>query len=260
MGVRETPLPIPLGSMCESCFENEEIRAPEPVGSRRLFLLLGLGAVIGCAKQTVYSPMPSPPWPAELPRRPEVTQEATAIPKPQVPAVPQWRQHVIARSAWARGEPVPLRMNRMSLIRYITVHHDGMDPFFATDPPSVSAHLEGIRRLHRRKGWGDIGYHFAVDPAGRVWEGRSLGWQGAHVKDHNPGNIGIVVLGNFEHQSPSEAQLDGVRRHITMLMRVYNVPRTRVHTHREWQGANTACPGARLQQSLERMRLTGGFK
>ena len=243
--------------MCESCFESGETRAQEPVGSRRLFLLLGLGAVIGCAKQTVYSPMPSPPWPAEPPNRPEVTQEATAIPRPQAPAV--GRQQVIARSAWARGAPVPLRMNRMSPIRHITVHHDGMDPFFATDPSSVSAHLEGIRRLHRRKGWGDIGYHFAVDPAGRVWEGRSLGWQGAHVKDHNPGNIGIVVLGNFEHQSPTEAQLAGFRRHVTMLMRVYHVPNSRVHTHQEWQGARTACPGASLQQSLQRIRGTGGF-
>jgi len=245
--------------MCESCLETGETRAPEPVGSRRLFLLLGLGAVIGCAKQTVYSPMPSPPWPAEPPSRPEVTQEATAIPKLQAPAAGQWRQQVIARSAWARGEPLPLRMNRMLPIRHITVHHDGMEPFFATDTRSVSAHLENIRRLHRRKGWGDIGYHFAVDPAGRVWEGRSLGWQGAHVKDHNPGNIGIVVLGNFDHQAPSEAQLAGIRRHVTALMRVYNVPMSRVHTHREWSGANTACPGANLQRSLERMRVTGGF-
>ena len=245
--------------MCESCLETGETRAPAPVGSRRLFLLLGLGAVIGCAKQTVYSPMPSPPWPAEPPSRPEVTQEATAIPKLQAPVAGQWRQQVIARSAWARGEPLPLRMNRMLPIRHITVHHDGMEPFFATDTRSVSAHLENIRRLHRRKGWGDIGYHFAVDPAGRVWEGRSLGWQGAHVKDHNPGNIGIVVLGNFDHQAPNEAQLAGIRRHVTALMRVYNVPMSRVRTHREWSGANTACPGASLQRSLERIRVTGGF-
>ncbi len=247
--------------MCESCFENEsrEFRAPEPGGSRRLFLLLGLGALIGCAKQTVHSPLPSPPWPAEPPSRPEVTQEATAIPRRPAPAVPQWRAEVIPRAVWARGEPVSPRMNRMSLIRHITVHHDGMAPFFATSREAVAAHLEGIRQLHRRKGWGDIGYHFAVDPAGRVWEGRPLGWQGAHVKDHNPGNIGVVVLGNFQQQAPSEAQLEGVRRHVTVLMRVYNVPKSRVHTHQEWQGARTACPGASLQQSLERIRGAGGF-
>jgi hypothetical protein len=245
--------------MCETCIENEETRAPEAGGSRRLFLLLGLAALIGCSQQTVYSPTPSPPWPAHPPSRPAVNQRATAIPGPQVPASPQWGQHVIARSAWAKGQPMPLRMNRMSPIRHITVHHDGMDPFFETDQSSVSAHLEGIRQLHQRKGWGDIGYHFAVDRAGRIWECRSMGWQGAHVKDHNPGNIGIVVLGNFEQQAPSDAQLAGVRQHVTMLMRVYNVPKSRVHTHQEWQGAKTACPGANLQHSLEQMRVTGGF-
>ena len=127
---------------------------------------------------------------------------------------------------------MPLRMNRMSPIRHITVHHDGMDPFFETDQSSVSAHLEGIRQLHQRKGWGDIGYHFAVDRAGRIWEARPLWYQGAHVKDHNPGNIGIVVLGNFEEQSPSQQQLVAVHGHIQVLMRAFRVPVTRVQTHR----------------------------
>ena len=246
--------------MCESCLEKGEIRAPGPgadaLPSRRFFLLLGLGVLVGCAKQTTLGPMPSPPWPDEPSQAHDVQQEATAILTPQPSPSPQWRRQVLPRSAWAQGAPVPFRMNRMSPIRYITIHHDGMDAFFATDLALVAAHLEGIRRLHRRKGWGDIGYHFAVDPAGRVWEARPLGWQGAHVKDHNPGNIGIVVLGNFEVQTPSVLQLEGVRRHVQTLMRAYNVPRTRVHTHRDW-GAKTACPGGTLQSSLERLQLTG---
>ncbi len=245
--------------MCESCFEKGEIRTPGPgadgLRSRRFFLMIGLGALVGCAKQTALGPMPSPPWPDE-PSQAHVRQEAAAIPTPQPPPLQGWRGQVLPRSAWAQGEPIPLRMNRMSSIRYITIHHDGMDAFFATDLALVAAHLEGIRRLHRRKGWGDIGYHFAVDPAGRVWEARPLGWQGAHVKDHNPGNIGIVVLGNFEVQTPSVRQLEGVRRHVQTLMRAYNVPRTRVYTHRDW-GAKTACPGGTLQSSLQRLQLTG---
>ncbi len=249
--------------MCEDCLEKGEFRAPgsdaDDAGSRRLFLLLGLSILTGCAKQTVLSPMPSPPWPAELPRAPDVQQEATAIPRPAPrQPTPDWRRQVLPRSAWAHGQPVPTRMNHMSPIRFITVHHDGMDPFFATDRATVAAHLEGIRRLHRGKGWGDIGYHFAVDRAGRVWEARPLNWQGAHVKDHNPGNIGIVVLGNFDQQRPSAAQLDGVCLHVSTLMRVYNVPLDRVHTHQEW-GSPTACPGNTLQRSLLRLRSTGRF-
>ncbi len=133
-----------------------------------------------------------------------------------------------------------------------------MDPFFTLDRESVDDHKESIRQLHRRKGWGDIGSHFAVDRAGRVWEGRPLMYQGAHVKDHNPGNIGIVVLGNFEQQTPSEAQLHAVRGHVMVLMRTYHVPSCRVQTHQEW-GAPTACPGTTLQLYVKKLRLRGGL-
>ena len=98
-----------------------------------------------------------------------------------------------------------------------------------------------------------------MDRAGRVWEARPLVYQGAHVKDHNPGNIGVVVLGNFEVQAPTEAQLVSVRNHLSALMRAYGLPASRVHTHQEWEGAATACPGERLQHYLDRLRRSGGL-
>jgi hypothetical protein len=150
-------------------------------------------------------------------------------------------------------------MNRMTPIRYITVHHDGMDPFHDSARADVAAHLELIRQLHRRRGWGDIGYHFAVDPAGRVWEARPLSWQGAHVKDHNPGNIGIVVLGNFEVQALTSAQREALQSHLIVLMRTYNVPPSGVYTHQEWEGAATACPGEQLQHYMDTLRRRGGL-
>ena len=152
---------------------------------------------------------------------------------------------------------MPARMDRMTPIRYITIHHDGMDPFYGTHRQDVAEHIESIRQLHRRKGWGDIGYHYAVDRAGRVWEARPLGYQGAHVKDHNPGNIGIVVLGNFEQQQPSDRQLAAVQNHVALLMNAFRVPTRRVQTHQEWQGAATVCPGSQLQVYLEKLRLSG---
>lgn len=223
-----------------------------------MFLLLGLGALAGCAQQAAVTSMPGPPW-TEADARPVVAKPAAIKPAPAAPAAPAAPvAGVLPRSIWARGNPVPSRMDSMTQIRYITVHHDGMEPFLATDQQSAAAHLELIRRLHRRKGWGDIGYHFAVDRAGRVWEARPLCYQGAHVKDHNRGNIGIVVLGNFEEQSPSEAQLEALRRHIAALMRQYNVPPSHVQSHQEW-GAHTACPGGRLQAYIDKTRRNGGF-
>ncbi len=140
-------------------------------------------------------------------------------------------------------------------VKYITVHHDGMASFTNTSKESASARLETIRESHlRRDGgrWGDIGYHYAIDPAGRVWEGRPLQWQGAHVKARNEGNIGVVVLGNFEIQSVNPAQRAALESTLRSLMRKHNVPVYRVRTHQEW--AATACPGKSMQQTMVQLR------
>ncbi len=214
----------------------------------RVAAWLLLLVLAGCSSQR-HVTLPPPPWP----------HEQAPLPGPEPDPLPPsraepWGDQVLPRSRWAQGTPAAARMNPMTPVRSITLHHDGMDAFYAVDAASAADRIERIRRLHRGKGWGDIGYHFAVDRAGRVWEGRPLRYQGAHVKDHNPGNIGIVALGNFEEQSIPSAQLEGIRRCLEMLMRTYGVPVNRVRSHREWPGAATACPGGRLQECLESLR------
>jgi len=145
-------------------------------------------------------------------------------------------------------------MNPMLPPRYITVHHDGMSPFLAKDQSSAAARIEIIRNGHRSKGWGDIGYHYVVDRGGRVWEGREIQWQGAHVKNSNEGNIGICCLGNFDEQSPSDEQLQAAERMVGCLMQKYNITVARVRTHQEWPTAHTACPGRSLQREMVQMR------
>ncbi len=218
--------------------------------------LLVAALVGGCSASSrpasVALSVPPPPWPTGgvTPSDLEPHQGDLANAGPAEP----WRSLVLPRLQWAMSMPEPARMDRMQPARAITLHHDGMEPLFATDPRSVAARLELVRQMHRGKGWGDIGYHFAIDRAGRVWEARPLNWQGAHVKDHNEGNIGILVLGNFEEQAPSEAQIQALRRFLLMLMQYYGIQAQDVHTHREWPGASTACPGAQLQPVVERMR------
>jgi len=146
-------------------------------------------------------------------------------------------------------------MNRMLPVKYITVHHDGMTSFTNTSKNSASSRLETIRKSHlRRDGgrWGDIGYHFAIDPAGRVWEGRPLQFQGAHVRARNEGNIGIVMLGNYEQQNVNRQQVAALESTLKTLMRIHNVPVSRLRTHQEW--AATACPGKSLQQAMVGLR------
>ena len=220
---------------------------PKSDFSRRLFLLSSALFVAGCGTKKVTSTLPSPIWDY----KPAMESAPTVVPAP----VPQVSVSAIARSSWAKGNPIPRNMNKMLPVRYIAVHHDGMTAFKSTSRGAASSRLETIRKSHlRRDGgrWGDIGYHFAIDPAGRVWEARPLSWQGAHVRAKNEGNIGVVMLGNYELQPVNRAQLASLQSTLKQLMDKYNVPVSRVKTHQEW--AATACPGESVQRAMNQMR------
>ena len=72
------------------------------------------------------------------------------------------------------------------------------------------------------RGYGDIGYNFLIDEAGRIYEGRhSRDYapgephtgedlagnvvRGVHARSHNIGTVGIALLGNFQKVQPTAA-------------------------------------------------------
>ncbi|MEM1424813.1 MAG: peptidoglycan recognition family protein, partial [Planctomycetota bacterium] len=209
--------------------------------------------------------MPDPDWPTPrdltmTPTRPRTRpsyEPVTPRPAPSRPGITTaLPDNVTARSAWAGGDPVPSLMDRMTPIRRVTLHHDGMTTFTSTSSAAAQTRIEAIRAAHRGRGWGDIGYHYVVDPAGRIWQGRPLEWQGSHVGAQNQGNVGICVLGNYERQRPTIAQLDMIESFTAQLMRTHGVSLREVYTHREL--ASTACPGRFLQPRLVAMRENTG--
>ncbi len=149
-------------------------------------------------------------------------------------------------------------MRKQSPLKNITIHHDGLaNPLRSSSTSASKARLDLIRRAHVGQGWSDIGYHFAVDRAGNVWQCRPLEWEGAHVKHHNPGNVGILVMGNFDIERPTDAQLRALCTHVNMLQRTYRISDAAVKSHREWAGAATACPGRNLQPKVSGLRSRG---
>lgn len=162
---------------------------------------------------------------------------------------------VVPRSAWAPlPSAVPKNAVPMVPVTRITVHHDGIDPPTKLKThEQIQARLQSIRGYHLSRGWADIGYHFIIDPMGRVWKGRPLSLQGAHVSGDNEGNIGIMVLGNFEIEHPSEPALDALSILIRQLKSLYQIPDYRVYTHQEL-GAGTECPGSHLQAAIDQVR------
>lgn len=229
--------------------------------SRREMMLASLGLLLGGCTQRHGASMsrPGAQWPDPVHRptaqptqdRPVVVRD-TPVNNSSINGI-----DVIPRSRWARSGPITKRVNPMNGVNRITVHHEGFDTIWFTDVSSTAQHLEKVRKSHVGfRGWGDIGYHYIIDRSGRVWEGRDVRYQGAHVSKNNEHNVGIMLLGNFDNQKPTDQQVQALKVTLRHLMAQYRVPTHRVYTHQELMP--TACPGRNLQPRVAALR-TGGY-
>ena len=170
-----------------------------------------------------------------------------------------WREGIAAQvGARARKEwgatPAVEGTGSLGSPRMITVHHSGGGVFSAIEERPAALAIKGIQETHMSvKGWDDIGYHYIVDPAGRVWEGRHLDRIGAHA-----GNIGLLLLGNFDLQEPPPQQLACLGILLDKLRQLLDISPAEVYTHnavrtREGLGP-TACPGRHVSEWLQKRR------
>jgi N-acetyl-anhydromuramyl-L-alanine amidase AmpD len=142
----------------------------------------------------------------------------------------------------------------MGSVERITVHHSGLrDPNWSVDEADVADDILTIQHGHfARLRAGDIGYHYIIDRKGRVWQGRDIRFQGAHVRNNNPHNIGVMCLGNFDIQEPSRAQVATLERFLAQLGREHGLGPVRIFTHQEL--VPTTCPGRALQARMGPIR------
>jgi hypothetical protein len=229
--------------------------------SRRQFVATSLGVLAaGCsAGRQRITAVPAPQWPEyqRTTRYPSIPPQQTPVPTP-APLPPRQVAglQVVPRSAWSRRTPVASRINPMGSIGRMTVHHEGWEVVNFTDTNATMQRLRQIENYHVDSlKWGDVGYHFIIDRSGRIWEGRAIQYQGAHVKNNNEHNIGVMVLGNFDQQYPSAAQVASLRGTLSNLRQMYRVPFDRIYTHQELNP--TKCPGSQLQHQMVSLRRGG---
>jgi hypothetical protein len=159
---------------------------------------------------------------------------------------------VIPRSRWTSWFPEDSAMDRLGRVRRITVHHEGNRAFTATSVAECRARLVNVLNGERGVGHRDIAYHYAIDPAGRVWEARDLRWEGRHTRNNHSNNLGVVCLGNFEVQSIPQAQLAALERFLRDLQKKHKIGRKQIFTHQEL--SPTLCPGKDLQKKMGPLR------
>jgi len=167
---------------------------------------------------------------------------------------------IVRRASWGARPPAPSRLTRHTgRWNSLTVHHSARttaEQLGRGSDADVADALRRIQHVHMDdRGFGDIGYHFLIDPRGKVYEGRTLAWRGAHASGaNNIGNIGVCLLGNFEIERPTPAALGALERLTDDLTRRYAIPKSRVYAHQDLKA--TECPGKYLLAWVRRYRGT----
>jgi hypothetical protein len=161
------------------------------------------------------------------------------------------------RDSWRAAAAKTAKMKRMGKVTRITIHHSATT--CVDDRPGTAiAAIRSIQRYHQQEqGWGDIGYHYLIDRAGRVWTGRQDSWQGAHAGDdeRNRGNLGICLLGNFlprDDGAPPKAQLEALERLVAATVERHGLSPKAVVSHADLK--ETDCPGPYVETALTAIR------
>lgn len=119
----------------------------------------------------------------------------------------------------------------MNKPEYLIVHHTGGTD---TDPLADTSHhtFDIVDEWHKSLGWGQIGYHYFIDKAGKIKQGRKDNEEGAHTIGYNLKSLGICLAGNFDVTLPTQAQIDTLTKLLTNKVKEYAIPHEKIVPHR----------------------------
>ncbi len=202
-------------------------------------LAVGFGSLGACRPSASMRPAPSPippPLSVPAPSNPAMMTPPAIVPSEPAnlsPPIIEPEPEALSDNPWKPAVP-----NRDWTS--IVIHHT------ATDQGSV----ESIHEAHLAREWLGIGYHFVIGNGNGMPDGEiapTFRWReqlhGAHAgaEEFNQHGIGIALVGNFEKQPPTPAQLASIKRLVAVLKSEYHIDGEHVIGHREVKA--TACPG-----------------
>ncbi|CAN5739608.1 hypothetical protein BH23GEM9_BH23GEM9_34590 [soil metagenome] len=155
---------------------------------------------------------------------------------------------VVASSTVAGGAGLRLRIPHR--ITHVTLHHTGF-------PEPLRPDEDPVLRLRNLQSWGesdrnwwDVPYHFLIDLDGRIYEGRDWRYKGDTNTTYEPGGHFLIsVLGNYEIQEPTAAQVETIADLMAWAVDRFDLPLDRIGGHYDY--AATSCPGVYFRGMLE---------
>lgn len=180
------------------------------------------------------------------PGLPPASISAPVTPPPQVGRLPQPRPPITPAVGGNPWKPATTPRGW----KYIVLHHT------ATGTGSVdSIHADHVKKKDKNGNhWLGIGYHFVIGNGHGMTDGDiepTFRWrtqiQGAHAgssdKEYNEVGIGICLVGNFENEPPTPAQIQSTKLLVQTLRREYGIAADHVVPHKDIRASATACPG-----------------
>jgi len=154
----------------------------------------------------------------------------------------------IRNSEIAGGADMRLRIPHK--ITNVTLHHTGDSrPLLHAD--SAVFRLRGIQRWGASdRNWWDVPYHFLLGLRGEIFEGRDYRFMGETNTAYDPGGHFLIsVIGNYQVQEPTQAQLNSIADLMAWALDEFDLPLEKIGGHYNY--ADTGCPGQHLRKYLE---------
>lgn len=154
----------------------------------------------------------------------------------------------IAAATTAGGADMRLRIPHN--ITHVTLHHTGDSQILRPEDDPVQR-LRGLQSWGARdRNWWDVPYHFLMDLSGTIYEGRDYHFMGETNTSYDPGGHFLIsIIGNYERQEPTQAQLDRIADMMAWALQEFHLPLDRIGGHYNY--AQTGCPGKNLRKYLE---------
>lgn len=105
--------------------------------------------------------------------------------------------------------------------------------------------VESVRRMHKAKGWADIGYHYLIGLNGERWNGRNVNLVGAHCEGYNTNSIGVCYVGGCDkNMKAKDTRTDKQKAALIALLKDLRklYPKAKIVSHRDLDRKGKACP------------------
>lgn len=157
---------------------------------------------------------------------------------------------VLCREAWGAGKAAGPYVRHQ--VKHLTVHHSGVA---LGDNRRAPRRILSAQRYHQRRGWPDIAYHFLVDRAGNIYEGRPVRVRGdTGTRYDTTGHFLVCLVENHDEQPVLPRQLDALVNLLAWASARHEVSPAAIRGH--GQLARTSCPGKKLRALIDDGTIT----